>query len=148
MELEEQFYPFPPEWAALCPSNGAAAKCLGIFNMREDVDACDCTQGLHKHRKRVCSGSWLWEKNPLPHGAPMSALCLAWHWCQHCAWLGTDVSIVPGFSVSCSTIWAVTVIARKQPVLMHGMSRAAYWLKIKSFSKYTRSQLSKERESF
>ena len=53
MELEEQFYPFPPEWAALCPSNGTAAKCFGIFNTREDVEACDGTQGLHKHRKRA-----------------------------------------------------------------------------------------------
>jgi len=36
---------------------------FGIFNVRSDVDACDCTRGLYGHRKRVCTGSWLWEKN-------------------------------------------------------------------------------------
>ena len=27
-----------------------------IFNVRTDVDACDCTRGLYGHRKRVCTG--------------------------------------------------------------------------------------------
>ena len=41
---------------------------LGIFNVRTDVvDARDCTLGLYGHRKRVCTGSGLWEKNPLWH---------------------------------------------------------------------------------
>ena len=33
----------------------------------------------HGHRKRVCTGSWLWEKNPLPHLGfePASVLRLA-----------------------------------------------------------------------
>ena len=35
--------------------------------MRTDVDACDFTRGLYGHRKEVCTGSRLWEKNPLPH---------------------------------------------------------------------------------
>ena len=40
---------------------------FGIVNLRTHVDACDCIQGLNGCRKRVCTESWLWEKNPLPH---------------------------------------------------------------------------------
>ena len=40
---------------------------FGIFNVRTDADACNCTQGLYGHRKRVCTGSRHWEKNLLPH---------------------------------------------------------------------------------
>ena len=54
---------------------------FGIFNMHADVDACNCTRGLYGHRKtkRVCTESWLWEKNHLPHQGlkPTSVLCLA-----------------------------------------------------------------------
>ena len=38
-----------------------------IFNVHTDVNACDCTRGMYGHRKRVCTESWLWDKNPLPH---------------------------------------------------------------------------------
>ena len=38
---------------------------FGIFNVGTDVDARDCTQGLYGHRQRVCTGSGLWEENPL-----------------------------------------------------------------------------------
>ena len=37
---------------------------FGNFNVCTDVDACDCTQGLYGHRKRVCTESD-WHKNPL-----------------------------------------------------------------------------------
>ena len=52
---------------------------LGIFNVRTDVDACDCTRGLYGHCKTVCTGRCLWEKNPLPHRGlePASVLRLA-----------------------------------------------------------------------
>ena len=30
---------------------------FGTFNMRTDVHACDFTQGLYGHRKRVCTES-------------------------------------------------------------------------------------------
>ena len=40
---------------------------FGNFNVRTDVDACDCTRGMCGHRKRVRTESRLWEKNPLPH---------------------------------------------------------------------------------
>ena len=36
---------------------------LRIFNVRTDFNACDCIRGLCRHRKRVCSESWLWEKD-------------------------------------------------------------------------------------
>ena len=54
-------------------------QCWGFFYMCTDVDACVCTQGLFRHRKRVCTGRWLWEKNSLPHRGlePTSVLCLA-----------------------------------------------------------------------
>ena len=52
---------------------------LGIFYMCPDDDACYCTRGLHGHRERVCTESWLWEKNPflLLGLEPKSVLCLA-----------------------------------------------------------------------
>ena len=52
---------------------------FGIFNVRSDADACDCTRGLCGHRKRVRTESWPREKNPLPHPGlePASVLRLA-----------------------------------------------------------------------
>ena len=49
----------------------------GIFNVRINVNACDCAQVVYGHRKRVCTESWLWEKNPLARGGiePVSAAC-------------------------------------------------------------------------
>ena len=40
---------------------------FGIFNVRTGVGASDSTPGLCGYRKRVCTGSWFWEKNSLPH---------------------------------------------------------------------------------
>ena len=50
---------------------------LGIFNTRTDVSECDYTRGLYGHRKRVCTESGLWEKNPLLHRGdePASVAC-------------------------------------------------------------------------
>ena len=39
----------------------------GIFNVRTYVNVCDCTRGCSDTVKRVCTESWLWKKNPLPH---------------------------------------------------------------------------------
>ena len=50
-----------------------------IFNVHTDVDACHCTQGLSRQCKRIWTGIWLWEQNPLPH------------------WGLNRVSIKPGF---------------------------------------------------
>ena len=41
----------------LCPNSGMAASVPDFFSMHTDVDACDCTQGLHEHCERVCTGS-------------------------------------------------------------------------------------------
>ena len=41
---------------------------LRILNMHTDVAAWDCAQGLYGHCKRLCTGSGLWEKLPLPTG--------------------------------------------------------------------------------
>ena len=39
---------------------------FGIFNVRTGVGASDSTLRLYEHRKRVCTGSWFWEKNSFP----------------------------------------------------------------------------------
>ena len=64
--------------------------------MLTDVDECGCTRGLYGHHRRVCTESWLWLKNLLPH-------------------LGIDphVSKAPGFSVGRSTNWTVPVMLKK-----------------------------------
>ena len=64
---------FAPEFQgrpSLCciilhPNNCMPASALD-FNVSVDVDACDCTQGMHKHHKRVCTDSRFWEKNLCP----------------------------------------------------------------------------------
>ena len=77
---QEQHYPFLSGRAVFsCVQTLLWLPVLGIFNMHTAVDACDCTWGLYRHCKRVCAGSWLWEKNPLPHRGPelVSVLHLA-----------------------------------------------------------------------
>ena len=49
-----------------------------IFNMCTNVNACNCTQGCSDTRKRVCTESWLWEKNPLPHWGIEPASAVWW----------------------------------------------------------------------
>ena len=57
------------------PSNSDMV--YGIFNVRTDVNACDCTREMYGHRKSVWTKSWLWEKNPFSHRGiePASAAC-------------------------------------------------------------------------
>ena len=66
-QLQEQRYPFLSVCAVFpCVQTMIWLPVFGFFNVRTDGDACDCTRGLYGHRKRVCTESWLWEKNPLP----------------------------------------------------------------------------------
>ena len=77
---QEQRYPFLSVCAVfLCVQTMVWLPMFGIFNTHTDVPACNCTQGLYGHRKRVCTESWLWEKNPLLHRGlePASRLRLA-----------------------------------------------------------------------
>ena len=67
-QLQEQRYPF----LSVCVVFSRVRTLVwlpvsGIFHVHTDADACNCTLGLFWHHKRVCSESWLWEKNPLPH---------------------------------------------------------------------------------
>ena len=74
----EQRYPFLPACVVFsCVRTMVWLPVFGIFNVHTDVDACDCTRELYGHRKRVCTGSYLWEKNPLPHRGlePASVSC-------------------------------------------------------------------------
>ena len=76
---EELCYPFLSACAVFsCVQTMVWLSELGIFNVRTDADAWDCTRGLYGRRKRVCARSGLWGKNPLPHRAlePASVLCL------------------------------------------------------------------------
>ena len=34
------------------------------FNVRTDVDACNCALRMYRHHNRVCAGRWLWGSNP------------------------------------------------------------------------------------
>ena len=89
---------------------------FGNFNMHSGVDACNCTLGLYGHRKRVCTGSRLWEKHPLPywgHSNPCQygtwlfsfTLCQLCYPCQHhwkvtagiifCLWIWFQMHEVP-----------------------------------------------------
>ena len=77
---QEQCYPFlTVRVVFLTVQTKVWLPVLGTFNVRTDVvvNACDCTQGLCRHHKRVCAESWLWEKNPFPHRGiePASAAC-------------------------------------------------------------------------
>ena len=77
---QEQRYPFLSVCEVFpCVQTMVWLSVFKIFNMCTDVDACVCTRGLFRHCKRVCTGRWLWEKNPLPHWElkPTSVLCLA-----------------------------------------------------------------------
>ena len=72
----------------------------GIWNVRTDVDACDCTRGQYGQvTERVCTGSWLWEKDPLTHRDSNPR--------QHCAWF---------FSRTGSTHWAIPAPTRESQV--------------------------------
>ena len=46
-----------------------------IFNVRTDVNACDCTRECTDTRKRVCTESWVWEKKTL--AAPGNRTCVS-----------------------------------------------------------------------
>ena len=77
-QQQEQRYPVLTVQAVFaCVQTKVWLPILGIFNVRTDVSACDYTRGLCGHRKRVCTESCLWEKNPLPHRGiePASAAC-------------------------------------------------------------------------
>ena len=55
---QEQRYPFLTVRAVFsCVQTMVLLPVLGIFNVRTDVKACDCTRGLYGQRKRVCTGS-------------------------------------------------------------------------------------------
>ena len=83
---QEERHPFLPVCAVFtCVRTMAWLPVFGLFNVRTDVDTCDCTRGLYGHRERVCSENRLWEKNPLSRGGlePASVLRLAFPESDH-----------------------------------------------------------------
>ena len=83
---------------------------FGIFNVRADADACDCTRGLYGHRERVCTESWLWEKKPLPHLGlePTSVLRLTFQ---------SDALPTELFPTLCFVLAAVVVFFSPSPLV-------------------------------
>ena len=54
-QLQEQHYPFLTVCTVFsCVQTTVWLPMLVIFNVHMDVNACDCTQGLYTHCKRVC----------------------------------------------------------------------------------------------
>ena len=49
-------------WSLTCTTESL------LCNVCTDVIDWDCTPGCTNTHERVCTESWLWEKNPLPHG--------------------------------------------------------------------------------
>ena len=90
-QLQEQQHPFLSACAAFsCVQTMVWLPVFRVFNVRADVNARDCTQGLYtQHKKSALKGD-SGRKNPL-----------------HIS-LGnqTHISIVLGFSACCSTHWA------------------------------------------
>ena len=61
----KQCYPFLSVCITfLCSQTMVWLLVFGIFNPHADVKACNCTRRLYRHCMRVCTGSWLREKNP------------------------------------------------------------------------------------
>ena len=54
-------------------------QCLGFLTCAQKSMNAIAHKGLYGHRKRVCTGSWLWGKNPSPHRGlePASVLRLS-----------------------------------------------------------------------
>ena len=51
---QEQRYPFLSECTVFsCVQTMVWLPAFGIFNVRTDVDACDCTRGLYRHQKSL-----------------------------------------------------------------------------------------------
>ena len=75
-------------------------QCLGFLTCAQKSRNAVAHKGLYGHRKRVCTGSRLWEKNPLPNWGhePASVLRLA-------------------FSIGRSTNWAIPVPPVPPPAL-------------------------------
>ena len=47
--MSVHYFPVSKQWYG--------CQCLGIFNVHTDVDACESTRGLYRHRKRVCTAT-------------------------------------------------------------------------------------------
>ena len=84
----------------MCLSNGMAANDWDLSCMH----GCYLgmwlhTWGLCGHRKRVCTESWLWEENPLPHQKiqPVSEVCSS-----DTSWMPYQLSYVPTPSCLCN----------------------------------------------
>ena len=60
-QLQKQCYPLLRVCVvfSLCLNNGTAASVGRFFGSVRRCYACNCTRGLYRHLKRVCTGGWL-----------------------------------------------------------------------------------------
>ena len=81
-----------------------------IFIMCTDVNACDCTPGGvgggGMYTKRVCTESWLWEENLLPHQGTCISGVIVWcssqlNYIPHQVGVATVAYLIIHFRISC-----------------------------------------------
>ena len=80
------------------------------FNVHTDINACNCTQGLYGHWKRVCTESWLHKKIPCHTISPDVIPC---------GWLGLkhQPTNLPhqGIKTASVVCWSDTLATELQP---------------------------------
>ena len=75
--LPDHFRPCPQNtWAPYYTAARDWLKPKGVSALTDGSGVVYWTQRLYRHCKRVCTGSWLWEKNHLPQWGLKRALAL------------------------------------------------------------------------
>ena len=106
-------------WVCLCCDNPPNSdRDNRIFIVRTDVNACDWTRGC-TDTDRVCTASWLWEKNPLPHRGiePASA---AWRSDVLINWATSHLHLSASFNLTSPNFCRhkVTCVTNKSLVIL------------------------------
>lgn len=76
---------------------------LVIFHACTDVNVCNYTWWPYKHHKRICTDSWLSEKNPSPHRGVETVLAPIQT--QRSTNWATSLTLFCGFNIYCHLCW-------------------------------------------